>query len=420
MKRFLVHGVVMCAALLAGSVFAANDRVVAVVNDQIITLGQLEARTMLNMRQAGMNNANADQRMAMRKRTLAGLIDEELQKQYAQERGTDVGNPELLQAKEVARERMGEAKWSELTKGYEKAADEKLLAEIRWQQILDRNIRPKVVVSDAEADKLIEDLAKSRHVLEREISMILLNPTEGKEDGGQLKKLQEIKERVAGGANFSEEAKAYSEDKSAVSGGALGWFASGELNPELEEALDKMQPGQVSEPIRTPMGWHLIKLENVRTTKPITSSGPVTQLELYMLATPVVSDTAAMEAKEKLFEEATKTFNKPQEVRDYFTKKQYGETFSASGVLGWAELAELQPNLQEALKDVKIGEWSGPVAIADTTARIYVAASKREVPAQVTAMRAKVVENIGAQRMELAARKFMRELRQKAFVDVRL
>jgi peptidyl-prolyl cis-trans isomerase SurA len=49
----------------------------------------------------------------------------------------------------------------------------------------------------------------------------------------------------------------------------MGWFASGELNPQLEDALDKLQPGQYSGIIRTPLGWHIIRLDNVRATKPL-------------------------------------------------------------------------------------------------------------------------------------------------------
>src|SRR4051812_33435338 len=62
----------------------ASDRVVAVVNDQVLTLSQLQARTELNIRQAGIKAPSADQRNAMTKRTLGMLIDEELQRQYAE------------------------------------------------------------------------------------------------------------------------------------------------------------------------------------------------------------------------------------------------------------------------------------------------------------------------------------------------
>lgn len=397
----------------------ASDRVVAVVNDQVITSSQLNARVLLNLRQAGLALPTPEQKAAVAKRTLSLMIDEELQRQFADKAGLGVSDKELAAAKQNAENGIGKTEWAALTHGAENAASDKLAAEMRWQKIMTHELRPRVNIGTAEVDRLIEELAKSRHVLEREISMIQLAPTNEADEKAAVAKLDEIKEKISKGSDFSEMAKTYSEDKSAVNGGKLGWFTSGELNPQLEEALDKLQPGQVSDVIRTPLGWHLIRLDSVRTTKPV-STEPVTQLNLYLLAATATSDTSATQDMQQKMAEAIKSLRKVDDVKGYFDKKQYADVFTGSTSLDWVGVDDLQPEVQTALRNVKVGQWTGEVRIGTDFGRIYVAGTRQTIPQSLQVYRERVSANLLDNRMELAARRFMRELRQRAFVDVRL
>lgn len=79
------------------------------------------------------------------------------------------------------------------------------------------------------------------------------------------RRILDLKERLDNGANFQELAKLHSEDASASSGGNLGWISPGDTVPEFEHALNTLQPGQVSEPVQSPFGWHLIQVTERRT-----------------------------------------------------------------------------------------------------------------------------------------------------------
>lgn len=393
---------------------------VAVVNDQVITKSQLDDRVELNIRQAGIKKPTPDQKQAVTKRTLSMLIDEELQRQYAESARLNIGKAEITEGRQKAVESFGASQWAALTKGLEKSANDKIAAELRWQRILDREVRPRIEIGTTEVDRLIEQLAKSRHVLEREISMIMLAPGEGaKDDEEKFGKIKEIKQNLDKGASFSDEAKAYSDDKSAVNGGNLGWFASGELNPELEDALDKIQPGQVSDPIRTPLGWHLIKLENVRTTKPV-ETGPVVQYRLFFVGTDATSDTKVLKDLDKKLDKATAQLKKVEDVEAYFGGNLFAAEFPRSLNLGWVSVADLQPQVADALKNIKPGQWSNTLDAGAHTGRIYLAESQKVLPKNLEVYREKVSQSLMNTRLELGARRFMRELRQRAFVDVRL
>ena len=93
---------------------------------------------------------------------------------------------------------------------------------------------------------------------------ILVKTSEILSDGEAESRLQALRERIANGANFAELAKANSADLSAAKGGDLGWLSPGDTVPEFERAMDALKPGELSPPVRSPFGWHLIQVEERR------------------------------------------------------------------------------------------------------------------------------------------------------------
>jgi peptidyl-prolyl cis-trans isomerase SurA len=78
-------------------------------------------------------------------------------------------------------------------------------------------------------------------------------------------KIDRVRERIELGAKFEDQAKANSEDASAAKGGDLGWVSPGDTVPDFEEAMNRLKPGEISAPVRTPFGWHLIQVEERRS-----------------------------------------------------------------------------------------------------------------------------------------------------------
>lgn len=89
---------------------------------------------------------------------------------------------------------------------------------------------------------------------------ILIKVNELMSENDAYRQIMQIKQRVDRGEEFSELAKAFSEDSSASAGGDLGWVSPRDTVPEFEKAMNELLPGQVSQPVRTPFGWHLIKV----------------------------------------------------------------------------------------------------------------------------------------------------------------
>lgn len=94
---------------------------------------------------------------------------------------------------------------------------------------------------------------------------ILIKTSEILSDADAESRLIGLRERIVNGASFAELAKANSADLSAAKGGDLGWLNPGDTVPEFERAMDALKPGEVSPPVRSPFGWHLIQVEERRT-----------------------------------------------------------------------------------------------------------------------------------------------------------
>jgi len=93
---------------------------------------------------------------------------------------------------------------------------------------------------------------------------ILIKVTPAMSEEGALERLRQLRQRIAMGESFEELARLYSEDVSAPQGGDLGWVTPGEMVPAFEQAMNALQPGQVSEPVLSQFGWHLIRVDERR------------------------------------------------------------------------------------------------------------------------------------------------------------
>ena len=93
---------------------------------------------------------------------------------------------------------------------------------------------------------------------------ILIRTSEVLTDAEAEARLQGLRERIVNGADFAELAKASSADLSAAKGGDLGWLNPGDTVPEFERAMNALQPGELSPPVRSPFGWHLIRVDERR------------------------------------------------------------------------------------------------------------------------------------------------------------
>lgn len=144
----------------------------------------------------------------------------------------------------------------------------KRLSAENWLQSF---VLKEVIVSDEEIDSFYEE-NKSRFFQPEQVkaSHILIQvPADAgdDEDAQARKQVNELKSRLDAGADFAELAREHSQDAAAPRGGDLGYFQKGQMVPPFEQAAFSLEPGEVSEPIRTAFGYHLIKLADRKTAR---------------------------------------------------------------------------------------------------------------------------------------------------------
>ena len=252
--------------ITGGAVAAASpvvvDRVVAVVNDEIITMSDLQRETLKR-------TDITDQRLV-----LEGMIDRKLQLVAAKRNGIDVEARELTEAIDDIKKRNNmTAAQFELALAKEGLTLEQYRTELKEQMTLSRlfnkYVRTGLAVDDAEARAYYDKNAKLYSFPEEVKVRHLVVTVPEKASSAEVKAAQEkaaaLMERIRAGEDFIRLIREHSGSPSAKQDGDLGFLQRGHAIPELEEAARNLKPGEFAGPVRCDDGFHIIRVEDIRT-----------------------------------------------------------------------------------------------------------------------------------------------------------
>lgn len=259
----------LAASVAAAGAQAADikyvDGVAAVADNEVITQRTLQAALARSKKPAGMSEADH------RKEVLAQLINQSLVAQAGKRRNIAASDEEIDKVvAQTAQSRKMSAEKLYATSGLSRDAlrrnvADSIIANKVQQQISAENAR----VSDAEVNAAVADIqAKGQKLPEGEAirqyraQHILMKAAPN--DPTAETAARQIWQQARSGRNFDQLARQFSQDSSAAQGGDLGWFTDGQMVPEFENAVHTLKPGQVSAPVRSQFGWHIIKLNEVR------------------------------------------------------------------------------------------------------------------------------------------------------------
>lgn len=229
--------------------------------------------------------------------------------------------------------------------------------KIRYLLIDVDALKAKIVVPPADVERAYNNNIEQYTTPEQVRASHILFKTEGKDDAAVKAKAEEVLKQAKAGADFAELAKKYSEDtESAKNGGDLDYFGRGRMVPEFDQAVFAMQPGQISDLVKTQYGYHIIKLvdKKAATTR---SLADVRQQIVDQLSYERAQAQAA-----DLAQKLTNEISKPTDL-DRVAKAQ-GLTVQESGFFAREEpILGLGPSPDAASRafELKPGEVSGPV-----------------------------------------------------------
>lgn len=250
------------------------DKVVAVVNDDVITLSQLqqEEKPLLHrVRQESRGQGREVQEEITQRQILDALILRRLQVQEAEKENVVVNDDEVKATIEEIKKQnrfRSDAEFAQALKQQNLTLDE-FKTRIREQQLVDRllilKVRSTILVTDEEITQYYHDHAaeyrKPPSVRIRHILIGLPKNPSTKALAQARARSAEVLDKLKNGADFSKVAAEYSDGGAAKEGGDLGTMRKGELHPALESVAFSLEPGSISDIIQTPVGLNIIKVE---------------------------------------------------------------------------------------------------------------------------------------------------------------
>jgi len=414
------------AAGAAAPQVALLDRVVAVVNKDIVTYTELEEQTAEAERQLRKQGTPLPARSVLERQVLEQLILRKAQLQLAGESGIRVDEIQL----DRAVQRIAEGNHLSLPEFRQTLARdgvdfEHFRQEVREQIILnrlrERDVDEKVQVSESEVDLLLEEAKQASGAqVEYNVSHILVRVPE-QASPEQLERARQKAEKVRAealaGGQFATLAASYSDAPDALQGGALGWRGRERLPELFTQALATMQPGGVSEVLRSPAGFHLVKLNDRRESSAAEKPVPQTHVRHILVRTSeVVSETDAQRRLANLRERIVTG------GADFATlARQYSEDGSAAngGDLGWMYEHDTVPEFERAMDALKPGEISQPVKTPFGWHLIQVL-ERRTADPSPERKRMQVRQILRARKADEAYQEWLRQLRDQTYVEVRL
>ncbi len=267
--RLFMFVLIFAFAAFALPVYAATQGIAAVVNQDVITMKDLNDRLRMIVASSGLPKGKEFQEK-LTAQVLSDLVEEQLKMQEAARKEIKVTDSEVAAgfAQIAQNNKLTAEQFDAIMKhdGIERSTVERQIrAQLGWSKVIQEVMRPQVTVTDTDIDDYLERLKAAKGKNEYQLAEIFLPVGEDNPETDTVQLARKLVAEIKSGkAPFFKVAQQFSDAAGADAGGDLGWVQQGQLQPELDAALETMQKDMVSEPIRATDGYHILYLRNVR------------------------------------------------------------------------------------------------------------------------------------------------------------
>lgn len=427
--RLLAAVFAACVSFIAPEMAVAQrstpieaDRIVAVVNSEVITLHELRTRLDSALAQLKRQGTPLPPRDVLERQMLERVIIDRIQLQMARDTGLRIEDGQLEQAlgRIAATNKMTPAQFRQAlerdgipyAKFREEIRDEMTIARLR-----EREVDNRLVIGDAEVDNFLAAETQGGGGEEVQVAHILLRAPESASPE-QIQKLKakadQVIERLRKGEDFSQLAAAYSDAPDALQGGNLSPRPIDRLPGLFAEAVARLRPGEVSPILKSPNGFHIVKL--------VAKSGgaklpPVQQTRarhILIKVNEIVSESEALHKMATLRERLAHGGDFAELARLY---SQDGSAPNG-GDLGWIYPGDTVPEFERAMNNLAIGELSQPVQSPFGYHLIQVLERRTQDVSQER-QRMAARQALRERKLDDAYQDWLRQIRDRAYVEYR-
>ena len=400
------------------------DRIAAVVNDGVVLASELDEQVQMISERLRSQRMELPPQNVLRQQVLERLIMQEIQLQRADRVGIRVSDETLNSALAEVAQRNG-IPLSQLPEalaqqGIDYAAyRDSIRKELTLTLLRQRDVLQRITVTPREIDQYIERQKNTPSELnEYNVSHILIavpqaaTPEQLEE---AEKRAQEVYEKAKAGEDFAGLAVSYSNAQSALEGGALGWRKGPELPTFLSDVVVKLKPGEVSEPLRTPTGFHIVKLNEVRGGDQQVIVEQVHARHILMRPNELQDDATV---RQKLANIRERILN-GEDFAVLASTMSEDPSAVDGGDLGWASPGTYVPEFEKVLASLKENEISEPFR-TQYGWHIVQVLGRRQHDTTEELKRRRVAEEIRNSRLDEETELWLRRLRDEAYVEYKL
>ena len=400
------------------------DRIVAVINDEVITRNDLNARIAMAEEQLRRQGTPAPARPDLERQLLQRMITDRAQLHFAKENGLRIDDVELDRAiGRIAED--NKLSTTQLRAAIEKdgvpfaSFREDIRNQIVMSRLREREVEDKIIITESEIDNMLANpQQQAAGVDEFNVSHILVRVPENASPDqiqSRLTRAEEALTQLKGGANFRQVAAAFSESPDALQGGSMGWRDGERLPTLFFDALRNMKTGELSGVLRSPNGFHLLKLDDRRGGQGPAMVQQTNARHILIKASELVSDNEARTRLRNLKERLENKTDFAQLARS----NSEDTSASKGGDLGWISPGDTAPEFERAMNALKPGEISDPVRSPFGWHLIQVV-ERRSADLSKERRRLTARQALRERKSEEAYEEWVRQLRDRAFVEMRL
>ena len=397
------------------------DRVIAVVNDEALTQYELDEQKRIVLQQMRANNVRPPPPDVFESQLLERLVIDRALLQFAKENGVRVDDQtvertilRIAQENKITPDELRRALDREKV-SYAKYRED-IRREVTIQRLREREVDSKVQVSEAEVDNYLATVAaQAGGENEYELAHIMVGvPDQSTPDQieQRRRRAEEALSAIKAGKEFKEVAAQYSDAQDAISGGDLGWRTPARLPLVFVSAIKDMQKGDVSPVLRSPGGFHIVKLKDMRGRNAPTV---VEQTHVRHILVRVNETTSETEGKAKI-DRVRDRIDTGAKFADQARLNSEDASSSKGGDLGWVNPGDTVPEFEQAMNKLKVGELSAPVR-SPFGWHLIVVDERRTQDVSEARKRDNARAAIRARKADEQFSEFMRQVRDKAYVE---
>lgn len=401
------------------------DKVAAVVDEGLVSTSELEDQVQMITERLRAQKVELPPEEVLRRQVLDRLVLQEIQLQRAARAGIRISDEQLNAALQDVAQRnnltLAQLPEALATQGVDYASyRENMRKEIQMAALRQRDVLARINVTPRELEQFMEKQKRQPSEFEEyNVSHILLAVPQNasSEQVDELgRRAQELHERAVRGEDFGQLALSYSNSQTALERGALGWRKGPELPTFLADVVVKLKPGAISEPLRTPTGFHLVRLNETRSSD---GSKVVNQTHArHILMKPnALQDDATVRQK---LEGLRERIQKGEEFAVLATSMSEDPGSAVNGGdLGWTNPGTFVPEFSAALDRLEENELSEPIR-TEFGWHLIQLLGRRQFDTTDDVLRQRAFAQLRESKADEETELWLRRLRDEAFVEYRL